>query len=43
MRSNLFWLSDEQWERIEPYLPTDVRGVTNGRMIGASLAASCKF
>lgn len=27
MRSNLFWLSDEQWERIEPYLPTDVRGV----------------
>ena len=27
MRSDLFWLSDEQWERIEPYLPTDVRGV----------------
>jgi transposase len=26
MRSNLFWLSDEQWMRIEPYLPTDVRG-----------------
>jgi transposase len=26
MRSNLFWLSDEQWLRIEPYLPTDVRG-----------------
>jgi transposase len=26
MRSNLFWLSDEQWARIEPYLPTDVRG-----------------
>jgi transposase len=26
MRSNLFWLSDEQWVRIEPYLPTDVRG-----------------
>jgi transposase len=24
---NLFWLSDEQWARIEPYLPTDVRGV----------------
>ena len=21
------WLSDEQWERIEPHLPTDVRGV----------------
>ena len=35
MRSNLFWLSDEQWERIEPHLPTDVRGA-NGRMIGAS-------
>ena len=27
MRTNLFWLSDEQWERIEPHLPTDVRGV----------------
>ena len=27
MRKNLFWLSDGQWERIEPHLPTDVRGV----------------
>jgi len=27
MRRNLFWLSDQQWERIEPRLPTDVRGV----------------
>src|SRR5215471_5418981 len=27
MRKNLFWLSDEQWERIQPHLPTDVRGV----------------
>jgi transposase len=26
MRSNLFWLSDEQWERIKAHLPTDVRG-----------------
>jgi transposase len=26
MRSNLYWLSDEQWQVIEPYLPTDVRG-----------------
>jgi transposase len=24
---NLFWLSDEQWQRIRPHLPTDVRGV----------------
>jgi transposase len=24
---NLFWLSEEQWQRIEPHLPTDVRGV----------------
>jgi len=24
---NLFWLSDAQWQRIEPHLPTDVRGV----------------
>jgi transposase len=23
MRKNQFWLSDEQWERIEPHLPTD--------------------
>lgn len=27
MSKKLFWLSDEQWARIEPYLPTDVRGV----------------
>src|ERR1700694_5141901 len=27
MRRNLFWLSDEQWKRMQPYLPTDVRGV----------------
>ena len=27
MRRNLFWLSDVQWKRIEPHLPTDVRGV----------------
>src|ERR1700724_1202285 len=27
MRKNLFWLNDEQWERIEPHLPRDVRGV----------------
>jgi len=26
MRRNLFWLSDDQWHQIEPYLPTDVRG-----------------
>lgn len=26
MRSNLFWLSDEQWIAIQPLLPTDVRG-----------------
>jgi transposase len=22
-----FWLNDEQWARIKPHLPTDVRGV----------------
>src|SRR6201982_2602945 len=27
MRKNLFWLSNEQWARIGPYLPRDVRGV----------------
>jgi transposase len=26
MRSNLFWLSDPQWEQIRRHLPTDVRG-----------------
>jgi len=26
MQGNLFWLSDEQWCRIEPHLPRDVRG-----------------
>jgi transposase len=26
MRRNLFWLDDHQWQRIEPHLPTDVRG-----------------
>jgi transposase len=26
MRSHLYWLSDEQWARIQPLLPTDVRG-----------------
>src|SRR5471030_2937608 len=26
MRSNLYWLSDDQWGRIAPLLPTDVRG-----------------
>jgi transposase len=26
MRSNLFWLSDEQWSAVQPLLPTDVRG-----------------
>jgi len=26
MRSNLYLLSDEQWQQIEPYLPTNVLG-----------------
>ncbi|HUB50296.1 MAG TPA: transposase [Acetobacteraceae bacterium] len=26
MRPCLFWLSDEQWAKIRPHLPTDVRG-----------------
>ena len=25
--SDFFWFSDEQWARIEPLLPTDVRGM----------------
>ncbi len=27
MDGDLFWLSDEQWQRIKPHLPTDVRGI----------------
>jgi transposase len=37
MRSNLYWISDEQWARIQPLLPTDVRGkrrVDDRRVIG---------
>jgi transposase len=37
VRRNLFWLSDEQSKRIEPHLPTDVRGierVDNRRVVG---------
>jgi len=30
MRSNLFWLSDEQWQRIEPHLLKDMRGKDRG-------------
>ena len=26
MSRQLFWLSDEQWARIKPHLPSDVRG-----------------
>jgi len=27
MSGDLFWLSEEQWRRIHPLLPTDVRGI----------------
>jgi transposase len=27
MDGDLFWLSDDQWRRIQPHLPTDVRGI----------------
>ena len=40
MRRNLFWLSDEQWQQIEPLLPTDVRGkerVNDRRVISGIL------
>lgn len=26
MRKNLYWMSDREWQRIEPHLPRDVRG-----------------
>ncbi len=49
MRSNLFWLSDEQWARIEPHLPSDVRGkerVDDRRMISGIvhvLKSGCRW
>jgi hypothetical protein len=33
VRRNLFWPSDEQWGRIEPHLPTDVRGVKRAERV----------
>jgi len=27
MNGDLFWLNDEQWQRVQPHLPTDVRGI----------------
>jgi hypothetical protein len=43
MRSNLFWLSDEQWGSIQPLLPMDVRGkarVDDRRVISGTSAGS---
>jgi transposase len=35
MRANLFWFSDGQWARIEPFIPSNRRGVKpkNNRLI----------
>ena len=48
MRKNLFWLSDEQWERIAAHLPTDVRGgerVDDRRVISGivHLKSGCRW
>ena len=49
MRSNLYWLSNEQWARIQPLLPTDVRGkprVDDRRVISGImhvLKAGCRW
>ena len=40
MRRNLFWLSDEQWKRIERHLPR-MSGVSSGWTIAALSAALC--
>jgi transposase len=40
MRKNLFWLSDSEWQKIEPFLPDDVRGkerVNDRRVISGIL------
>ena len=42
MKRNLFWLSDEQWARIEPHLPIDVRGETSrGRQASNQWYPAC--
>ena len=41
MKRNHFWLSDEQWARIEPHLPTDVRGEESVWMIVELSVVSC--
>ncbi len=38
MRKNLFWLSDEQWGRIEAHLPR-MSGASIGSMIAVLSAA----
>ena len=49
MRANLFWLTDAQWAKIEPRLPTDVRGkerVDDRRVISGIihvLKAGCRW
>jgi transposase len=45
MRRNLFWLSDEQWCRIEPHLPRDLRGkerVDDRRVISGVVRLSAR-
>ena len=42
MRKNLFWLNDDAWQKIEPFLPDDVRGkdrVDDRRVISGSRAS----
>ena len=50
--SDFFWFSDVQWSRLEPLLPTDVRGrkrvddrrvLTLGRELRLSAGPSCSF
>src|SRR5437773_3186626 len=49
MSRRLFWLNDEQWVRIKPHLPTDVRGkprVGDRRVIGGIvhvLRSGCRW
>jgi hypothetical protein len=46
---NLFWLTNDQWKRTEPHLPTDVRGVEradDGRVISGIvhvLRSGCRW
>lgn len=45
MRKNLYWLSDREWERIEPHVPRDVRGKArvDNRRVSSGIIHCCEM